>query len=398
MKKTVFQTPRVALISFSHFIHDLYASFLPPLLPLIIEKLSLTLSQAGLLSFVMQVPAMLNPFIGLFADNRNVARWLVILAPTLTALPMSLIMAAPSYSLLLVLLFLSGISSALYHVPSPVLVAGYSGIRKGRGMSLFMSGGELARTLGPIMAVALLSWLGMDRFYLVLGLAVMTSVLLWLTLESPPIKTGVKRNGSLTQAFAEIRHVLMPLSGILAARAGMHASMGIFLSVFVKQQTGSLWYGGAALALYEAFGVAGVLSAGTLSDWIGRRKVLFWAMLSAPVALLLFVHTSGILKIAMLVITGFSVLSTTPVMLAIVQDNAEKHPSAANGMFMMVSFAVRSFAVVVVGVIGDMAGMENMFVFSALAGFLSLPFLVRLPDGKKDLQPVNSGESHAENQ
>jgi FSR family fosmidomycin resistance protein-like MFS transporter len=398
MKKTVFQTPRVALISFSHFIHDLYASFLPPLLPLIIEKLSLTLSQAGLLSFVMQVPAMLNPFIGLFADNRNVARWLVILAPTLTALPMSLIMAAPSYSLLLVLLFLSGISSALYHVPSPVLVAGYSGIRKGRGMSLFMSGGEMARTLGPMVAVALLSWLGMDRFYLVSGLAVMTSVLLWLTLESPPQKTGVKRNGSLTQAFAEIRHVLMPLSGILAARAGMHASMGVFLSVFVKQQTGSLWYGGAALALYEAFGVAGVLSAGTLSDWAGRRKVLFWALATAPVALLLFVHTSGILKIAMLVITGFSVLSTTPVMLAIVQDNAENHPSAANGMFMMVSFAVRSFAVVVVGVIGDMAGMENMFVFSALAGFLSLPFLVRLPDGKKDLQPVNSGESHAENQ
>jgi MFS transporter, FSR family, fosmidomycin resistance protein len=384
MKKTVFQTPRVALISFSHFVHDLYASFLPPLLPLIIEKLSLTLSQAGFLSFVMQVPAMLNPFIGLFADNKNVARWLVILAPTLTALPMSLIMAAPSYLLLLFLLFLSGISSALYHVPSPVLVAGYSGIRKGRGMSLFMSGGEMARTLGPMVAVALLSWLGMDRFYLVAGLAVMTSVLLWLTLESPPEKTGVKRNGSLKLAYAEIRHVLVPLSGILAARAGMHASMGIFLSVFVKQQTGSLWYGGAALALYEAFGVAGVLSAGTLSDWAGRRKVLFWALATAPVALLLFVHTSGILKIAMLVLTGFSVLSTTPVMLAIVQENAKNHPSAANGMFMMVSFAVRSFAVVVVGFIGDMAGMENMFVFSAVAGFLSLPFLLRLPDRKKN--------------
>jgi FSR family fosmidomycin resistance protein-like MFS transporter len=398
MKKTVFQTPRVALISFSHFVHDLYASFLPPLLPLIIEKLSLTLSQAGLLSFVMQVPAMLNPFIGLFADNKNVARWLVILAPTLTALPMSLIMAAPSYSLLLVLLFLTGISSALYHVPSPVLVAGYSGIRKGRGMSLFMSGGELARTLGPIMAVAMLSWLGMDRFYLVLGLAVMTSVLLWLTLESPPEKTGIRRNGSLKQAYAEIRHVLKPLSGILAARAGMHASMGIFLSVFIEQQTGSLWYGGAALALYEVFGVAGVLSAGTLSDWMGRRKVLFWALATAPIALLIFVHTSGILKITMLVITGFSVLSTTPVMLAIVQENADNHPSAANGMFMMVSFAVRSFAVLVVGFIGDVAGMENMFVYSALAGFLSLPFLIRLPDRKKEFKPGNQGENHAQNQ
>jgi FSR family fosmidomycin resistance protein-like MFS transporter len=398
MKKTAFQTPRVALISFSHFVHDLYASFLPPLLPLIIEKLSLTLSQAGFLSFVMQVPAMMNPFIGLFADNKNVARWLVILAPTLTALPMSLIMAAPSYWLLLVLLFLSGISSALYHVPSPVLVAGYSGIRKGRGMSLFMSGGELARTLGPVLAVAVLSWLGTDHFYLILAVAVITSMLLWLTLESPPEKTGIKRNGSLKQAYAEIRNVLKPLSGILAARAGMHASMGIFLSVFVNQQTGSLWYGGAALALYEAFGVAGVLSAGTLSDWLGRRKVLFWALLTAPVALLLFVHTTGILKIGMLVITGFSVLSTTPVMLAIVQDHAKNHPSAANGMFMMVSFAVRSFAVVVVGVIGDLAGMENMFVFSAVAGFLSLPFLMRLPDRKKDIQPDDSGEFHAENQ
>jgi FSR family fosmidomycin resistance protein-like MFS transporter len=49
-------------------------------------------------------------------------------------------------------------------------------------------------------------------------------------------------------------------------------------------------------------------------------------------------------------------------------------------MFMMVSFAVRSLAVMVVGVIGDLAGMENMFVFSAVAGFLSLPFLMRLPD------------------
>jgi FSR family fosmidomycin resistance protein-like MFS transporter len=236
-----------------------------------------------------------------------------------------------------------------------------------------------------MVAVAALAWLGVDRFYLVFGLAVMTSVLLWLTLESPPEKPEVRRNGSLKQAYVEIRHVLKPLSGILAARAGMHASMGIFLSVFIKEQTGSLWYGGAALALYEAFGVAGVLSAGTLSDWIGRRKVLFWALATAPVTLLLFVHTTGFLKIGMLVITGFSVLSTTPVMLAIVQDNTQNHPSAANGMFMMVSFAVRSFAVVVVGAVGDMAGMENMFVFSAVVGFVSLPFLIWLPDRKKDI-------------
>ena len=183
MNTREFQTGRVSLVAFSHFIHDVYTSFLAPLLPLIIEKLSLSLSQAGLLSTVMQIPALLNPVIGLFADNRGLARWLVVLAPTLTAVPMSLMLNASSYSLLMVLVFFAGISVALYHVPSPVLVAKYSGNRKGRGMSLFMTGGESARTLGPMFAVAAVSFLGQDRFWMVVGFAVLTSVVLYFTLE-----------------------------------------------------------------------------------------------------------------------------------------------------------------------------------------------------------------------
>ncbi|MBU1344471.1 MAG: MFS transporter [Proteobacteria bacterium] len=378
MKLQKFQTGRVVLVAFSHFIHDVYTSFLAPLLPLIIEKLSLTLSQAGLLSTVMQMPALLNPFIGLFADNKGLARWLVILAPTLTAIPMSLILNASSYWLLLVLLFLSGFSVALYHVPSPVLIAKYSGNKKGRGMSIFMAGGESARAVGPMFAVAAVSFLGENHFYIVMGFAVLTSILLYFTLEKEEQKTRIQRKGSLKASYHEIKHVLIPLSGILLARSFMHASMGVFLTVFVERQTGSLWYGGAALALYEAFGVAGVLSAGTLSDWLGRQRVLFWVLMVAPVAILIFVFSTGLLKILMLVITGFAVLSTTPVMLAIIQENAKDNPSAANGLFMMISFAVRSMAVFLAGIIGDLAGLENMFIVSAVIGFFAIPFLLKL--------------------
>ena len=94
MKTQKFQAGRATLVAFSHFIHDVYTSFFAPLLPLIIEKLSLTLSQAGLLSTIMQIPAVLNPIIGLFADKKGLARWLVILALTLTVIPMSLILSA----------------------------------------------------------------------------------------------------------------------------------------------------------------------------------------------------------------------------------------------------------------------------------------------------------------
>lgn len=380
MKKNKFQTGKVALVSFSHFVHDVYTSFLAPLLPLIIEKLSLTLGQAGLLSTVMQIPALLNPFIGLFADSKGLARWLVILAPTITAIPMSFIGLASSYWMLLVLLFTAGVSVALYHVPAPVMVAQLSGDRKGRGMSMFMTGGELSRTLGPMIAVGLVSTLGLEGFYPVFIFAVMTSVFLYFFLEKSEKKEKLRKNGSLKASFKEIRHVMIPLSGILAARAFMHASMGIFLTVYVTDKTGSLWYGGAALTLYEAFGVAGVISSGTLSDWMGRQRVLFWALVTAPAAIFGFIMTTGIFQILMLVVTGFTVLSTTPVMLAIIQDHATENPAAANGLFMMVSFSLRALAVTVVGVIGDFAGLEMMFVISALAGVLAIPFLLKLKD------------------
>gem|GEM_PF-6888893 len=55
-----FQAGRVGIISLCHFIHDVY-SFLSSLLPLLIEKFSLTLTRAGFLSTVMQLPALLNP-------------------------------------------------------------------------------------------------------------------------------------------------------------------------------------------------------------------------------------------------------------------------------------------------------------------------------------------------
>lgn len=378
MKPEPFQTGRVMLVAFSHFVHDVYTSFLSPLLPLIIEKLSLTLGQAGLLSTVMQVPALLNPVIGLFADNRGLARWLVILAPTLTAVSMSLILNASTYFLLLALVFLAGISVALFHVPSPVLVAGYSGQKKGRGMGLYMTGGEAARMVGPMFAVAAVSFLGQDRFYLVMGLAVLISVLLYFALEKETEKTGMKRKGSIKSAYDEIKHVLVPITGVLAARSFMHAVMGTFLTVFVERQTGSLWYAGAALALYEAFGVAGILCAGTLSDRIGRQRVLFWVLMVAPIAILTFVFTDGFIKIAMVGVAGFTVLSTTPVMLALVQENAKMNPSAANGLFMMASFFVRAVAVFLAGVIGDMAGLDNMFIVSAVIGFFAIPFLLKL--------------------
>ncbi len=373
-----FQTGLAVSLSASHFIHDLYPAFLAPLLPLLIDKLSLTLAQAGFLAAFMQVPALLNPFIGRLADRVNV-RYFVILAPGLTAIPMSLIGLAPSYGILLLMLFVTGVSIACYHVPAPVMVAKVSGDKVGKGMSFFMTGGELARTIGPLVAVSAVAVFGLEGFYPIMVVGILASVWLYLRLHDIPIKIEAGGRQSLRQTWRETRNILLPLTGILVARAFMHGSMVAFLPTFLNLETGNLWLAGIGLAVLEAAGVAGVFTSGNLSDRLGRRRVLLACIFAAPICLALFVISGGFIRFLTLLFLGFSLLSTTPVMLALVQDYAPRSPSAANGFFMLISFVARASTIPLVGLMGDLLGLSGTYLICAGLGLAGLPFVLMLP-------------------
>jgi FSR family fosmidomycin resistance protein-like MFS transporter len=187
------------------------------------------------------------------------------------------------------------------------------------------------------------------------------------------------RKLSILETWRSLRHVLLPLTAILVTRGFMHASMTAFLPTYINMETGNLWLAGIALTLFEAAGVAGVLTAGSTSDWIGRRKTLFVSLLGAPLFLFLFTLTGGWLRVAALLVVGFTLLSTTPVMLALVQENARQSPAAANGLFMMISFLARSAVVVVVGFIADRIGLNAAYLISAAMGLVGIPFVLMLP-------------------
>jgi FSR family fosmidomycin resistance protein-like MFS transporter len=378
-KTREFQTGKILALSIGHFIHDVYSSFLSPLLPLLIEKLSMSLTQAGFLSTVMQIPALMNPYIGILADRISV-RYFVILAPALTAIPMSLIGMAPSYGILLILLFITGISVSVFHVPAPVMISELSAARKGRGMSFFMTGGELARSIGPLVAVAAVSVFGLEDFYPVMIFGLISTVWLYFKFRTAPAKpVSSTRRLSIKETWQNLSFVLFPLSAILVTRGFMHAAMVAFLPTYIQLETGNLWLAGMALTLFEAAGVAGVLTAGSISDWFGRRKTLLVSLLGAPVCIFFFTQRGGGLRVAALIFTGFTLLSTTPVMLALVQENAGRSPAAANGLFMMISFIARSAVVVVVGFIADRIGLNSTYLICAAVGLISIPFVLMLP-------------------
>ena len=132
------------------------------------------------------------------------------------------------------------------------------------------------------------------------------------------------------------------------------------------------------------------MAAGPVSDVLGRKKMLMISLSGAPVALLAFQHlgggalqdgTSAFFCAAALIVCGFTLLSTTPVMLALVQENAGDSPAAANGIFMMTAFVMRSSVVITVGLVADYAGLDTAFLLSAIAGAAGLPFIMMLPSG-----------------
>ena len=377
-KTKEFQAGRVVLISVCHFIHDVYSSFLAPLLPYIIEKFSLSLTQAGFLNTVMQLPALMNPYIGKLADRMSF-RYFIIFAPMFTAVPMSLLGLAPNYAVIMLLLFLTGVSVSLFHVPAPVMVYHVSGMKTGRGMSFYMTGGELARTVGPVAIIAAVSTLGFEGYFPVMIVGVLASAVMYFKLKDIPAAPKRHETVSIRATCREMKPLLIPLSGIVVVRGFMHGCLTTFLPLYILGKTNDVWLAGISLSLFEGAGVAGILTIGPLSDRFGRKTMLFFSLVLAPFSLLLFVFSSGWIRFPLLIVTGFTLLSTTPVMLAMIQEYSKDGSSSANGVFMMISFLARSAVVVLIGFVADQVGLETTYLLCAIVGFLGIPFVYKLP-------------------
>ena len=180
-KQKDFKTNYIVLVSSAHLFHDTFTSFLAQALPILIEKLGISNTLAGLLSIIQRIPSLFNFLVGIMAENMK-TRYLVIFTPAVTSVAMSLIGVAPGYIFLAIILFISGISSTLFHVPAPVMIKKLSGSRIGKGMSFFMLGGELARTLGPLVVVGVVSLWGLEGTYKLIPFGLAASIFLFIKL------------------------------------------------------------------------------------------------------------------------------------------------------------------------------------------------------------------------
>ena len=378
-KTRSFQSGKVTVLAISHGIQDTYQSFLPAMLPLLIEKFSLIKTEAGLLSVFVSAPSLLQPFIGYLADHKG-ARYFVILTPAVTAIMMSLLGVAPTYGIAILLLLISGLSSASIHSTGPVLAGRLSGSRLGMGMSYWMAAGEIGRVIGPLVIVTFIRYFSLDKTpWLAFG-GILITLFLYTQLREidgqtvqatglPPWRESLKGMGK----------GLAPIFAILLTRAFAYVSVSTYLPTYLTEKGSNIVMAGVSLSIMEAAGVFGAFFGGSISDRLGRRTVLLSMTVIAAAALFAFTSLNGWMVFPLLLILGFSLLSTTPILMAAVQESFPESRALANGVYMAVNFVSSSLVAVLVGAIGDLASLHTAYLISAGLALLGLPFIQRLP-------------------
>ncbi len=376
-----FQLSHVLTVSITHLVHDTYSSFLAPILPLLISKLSISLALAGFLSVMGRLPSLFNPIVGLLADKISV-RYFIIISPSITAVSMSLLGIAPSYIILALLVLIMGVSSTLFHVPAPVMIKHVSGDRVGKGMSFYMLGGELARTLGPMVILAAVFWWGLEGTFRLIPFGITASLVLYLRVRNIRISDDFKTNEkktSLNKTVRKFMTIFIIVAGITFFRGFMRAALTTFLPTYlnlVREET--LWISGISLSLIQFSGAAGTFFSGAISDRMGRKFTLLLISVASPILMGLFLLFEGMFTIPLLILMGFSLVATTPVILAMLQELDSDRPAFINSIFMSISFLLGAFDTMIVGLLGDTIGLENTYRVSALLAVGAVPFILKL--------------------
>ena len=172
------QWESLAVLASAHLITDAYNNFLPPLMPLLIQKMNLSLTLSGLLVTIRAIASFfIQPAVGYISDRTGM-RMFVLFGPLVTGIFISLLGIAPSYWFLALCLILGGIGHAALHPQGAAMIGDIGRRRAGFFMSVWIIGGTLGMAIGPLIATVVVSMFGLTGTLYTLVLAVILTIFL----------------------------------------------------------------------------------------------------------------------------------------------------------------------------------------------------------------------------
>ena len=255
----------VALLLFSigHFAIDMYSGAIGAFQPLLVDKLGMTLTQAGLLGGMMVFSgSFVQPAYGFLSDRFH-SRMFSVLAPAMAGIFISMLGLSWNFASAAVLVFLGGAGIASFHPQASAWATLGITSNRGKWMAVFISAGTLGLAIGPTFFASVFQWVGSGRSYVAAIPGVAVTLILLIFLRQPAHLAGAARGSIDFKALRAVRKPLIVLHLLVVLRSAIQIVFGQLLPLYLFRERGfTLIEAASALTMFQVAGAAGGFAGG----------------------------------------------------------------------------------------------------------------------------------------
>ena len=352
------------VLMIGHLCADLSLLALTAAMPFLVVQKGMTLTATAGLGFVLSVcQAITQPVLGAMADKMN-RPWFIALGVFLSGLGIGLIGFVDSYGAMLVLVAISSFGSALFH-PDGGRIANYvAGASKGKGVSNFSFGGNLAGFIGPVLMVFGISTFGMKGSAILLIPTIPMSIYLFMLRnkfkefvaegQQEVAKVSVQNN------YTDDWNGFWRLTGVTVLRSAVMVCMYNFVPMFwllILMQSEEVC--GLIPTVTALCGAIATFIGGRIADKWGFRKIIRLGLIAlVPCMIMLAATRSVVVSLLFLIPAAVALnLSYSP-SVVLGQKLIPNHIGFASGVTMGLASSIGGIFSPVLGRIADTQGVD----------------------------------------
>ena len=355
-------------LSVGHFCVDSYAGMLPPMVPLLQERLGLSLAATATIGAVMAFSNLSQALFGLLGDRLR-RRNLVPAGVLLAALCMPLMGVTASFALTIAVIAAGGLGVAAFHPQSFVIAADLSGARRAFGIALFVFAGTVGLAITPTWLTFTVDAFGTRILPLAAlpGVAAAFAIWRWVPLGADPAQD--QRWRAVAAGLAASLRPLAAILSVVVLRNVTFLGFNLFIAILNRDRGMGLAAGGIALSVYSLAGVLASLGVGRIADRTDPKPLVWGSLAASAPFLCAYALVPGPASLLLLAAGGGLLGSSTSVMVALAQQAAPGQRALASSLPLGMSWGLASLTLPLLGWIADRAGVTTML--SAL-GWLPL--------------------------
>ncbi len=370
-----------------HTVIDSYATVLPHLLPLLLKKLaSQTAARNSLAGIIISVYSTFSSLGQIFfgwASDRFQTMHFVTFGVAFTAIALSLLGIAPSLFLVLVLLGIGGCGVAAFHPKATSQAAALAGENRGFAISIFLTGGNIGRGLGPLLIMYLVVYrYGLESMPWCMSAGVLVALLIPKALKLPKVAVNVssqvvvaptnppEKRKNLWGAIRPHWHPLLVLYLLSVLRTITGIGLENFLSLYLDDLQYSNLARSGVIGLFIFAASMGIMVGGSLSDRINYYGLLLFSFIASPPLLYLSLHSTGVTFLILLFLGNFVLSSSTTINIVLAQRLLPEHENIASSFMMGAAWSIGGLLSIPVGLLGDHFGLARV-----LDGLVMLPLI-----------------------